>query len=175
MGTATPGSNGAWTWSLPSGATANDGPLGPTTLTIDVVATNGLTSSTSFELTIDNVAPTGTFVHPTVVVTGSSYDLKITSPFDPSSADTTAGFTYAFTCDGGATVVTNTGTCTAPVTPGVYLVSGSITDKDSGSTTYGPFDLHVVAALGVVIEPSSDDFGGVVVGLESAPHTFTLA
>src|SRR5439155_1660763 len=60
----------------------------------------GVTEYTA-SVTIDNVAPTATFNAPSPVDEGSDISLSLTATFDPSSADTAAGFTYAFDCGSG--------------------------------------------------------------------------
>ena len=52
-------------------------------------------------MTVTNVAPTATFEAPAATLAGSPFTIALTSPFDPSSADTAAGFTYTFSCGDG--------------------------------------------------------------------------
>src|SRR3989454_2850632 len=72
----------------------------------------------------------------------SAATISFSAPFDPSSADTLAGFHYAFDCAGGAlsatyaTAGTSASTmCTYPDN-GSYPVSARILDKDGGFTDY---------------------------------------
>src|SRR5262249_33610695 len=85
---------GTWSWSF----TPADGPNGPTTVTITATDNDGLTATTTFTLTVNNVAPTATITgapasghspEGTAIALGSSVT-------DPSSVDTAAGFTYAW-------------------------------------------------------------------------------
>jgi len=73
---------------------------------------------------------------------GETATFSLTNPFDPSSDDTTAGFHYAFSCDGGALPNTyaaagtsNNGNCTFH-DDGWYPVTARIFDKDDGYTEY---------------------------------------
>src|SRR5213078_2962955 len=59
---------------------------------------DGGTTEYTGSVTVNNVAPIATFNAPASVGEGSSIGLSLTSPFDPSSADTAAGFSYAFDC-----------------------------------------------------------------------------
>ena len=95
--TKTGTNNGTWTG--PLGTT--DGPAQSQTVTITANDGNGGTATTTFALTVNNVAPTATFNAPASVNEGSPIGLSLTSPSDPSSCDTTAGFTYAFDCGSG--------------------------------------------------------------------------
>src|SRR5207249_4151754 len=47
-------------------------------------------------ITINNVAPTATFSAPASANEGASFNVSLTTPFDPSSTDTGAGFHYSF-------------------------------------------------------------------------------
>jgi hypothetical protein len=89
---------------------------------------------------VNNVAPTATFTNNGPVNEGSNISLSLTNPYDPSSADTTAGFEYHFSCDDGTTWTawsgTNTGSC-ATTDNGTVKVKGEIRDKDGDSTPYG--------------------------------------
>ena len=52
-------------------------------------------------MNVTNAKPTGTFNSPASGQAGVPFTLSITSPSDPSAADTAAGFTYAFDCGSG--------------------------------------------------------------------------
>ena len=98
---------------------------------------DGGVTTYSTPVTVTNVAPTATLVVPSSANEGSTFTLSLTSPFDPSSIDTTAGFTYAFDCGAGygpPSTLTSV-TCAAVNDPGVD-VKAKITDKDGGSTEY---------------------------------------
>src|SRR5207244_1112750 len=94
--------------------------------------------------TVNKFAPTATFSNNGPVDEGSPATVSFTSQSDPSSADTSAGFHYAYACDGGslagATYVgsgtTATTQCTYPNGPSDHVVRGRIIDKDGGFTEY---------------------------------------
>ena len=107
------------------------------TLTVD----DGVNPAVSREatVTVNNVAPTATFSNDGPVDEGSSFTLSLTSPADPSSADTNAGFTYAFDCgDGSGFGAFGPGNSAACPTAdnGIRAVKGKIKDKDNGVTEY---------------------------------------
>jgi len=136
VGTVTKsGTNASGTWSWSFGTT--DGPAQSQTVTITATDSTGMSSSTTFSLVVTNVAPTATFNAPSSVSEGSNINLSLTSPSDPSSADTTAGFTYAFDCGSGygAFSATSTASCSTNDN-GSRTVKGKIRDKDSGETEY---------------------------------------
>jgi hypothetical protein len=96
--------------------------------------------STIFNLTVNNVAPTATFNAPQTSYSGKSFVISINDPSDVSSADTSAGFTYAFDCGSGsfsAPSPSSTASCPAGVGPS-KTVRGRITDKDGGVNEYAP-------------------------------------
>ena len=93
-----------------------------------------------------NVAPTARR-SPTTArsAEASSATISFSNASDPSPADTTAGFRYAFDCDGGSLAgATYAGSGTSPTTtvhcspmaPADEIVSGAIIDKDGGLTQY---------------------------------------
>ena len=101
---------------------------------------DGDTTAYSDTVTVRNVAPTATFGNDGPVDEGTSFHLSLTTPSDPSSADTTAGFTYAFDCgDGnGYGAFSADATATCPTSDnGTRSVGAKIRDKDGGTT-----DLH---------------------------------
>ncbi|HEV3479688.1 MAG TPA: hypothetical protein VG144_09585, partial [Gaiellaceae bacterium] len=137
VGTVTQsGTNAAGTWTWSYGTT--DGPA--QTQVVTITANDGTTSTnTTFQLNVNNVAPTATFNAPAAVDEGSTIALSLTSPSDPSPADTAAGFEYRFSCDDGTTwsawSSTSTGSCSTNDN-GTKNVKGEIRDKDGGVRTY---------------------------------------
>jgi hypothetical protein len=95
-------------------------------------------------VTVANVAPSATLGNDGPIDEGSSATISFTNPSDPSSADTTAGFKYAFSCsnDTSALPTTYAGAGTATSTScsyadnGTFTVAGRIFDKDDGYRDY---------------------------------------
>jgi hypothetical protein len=89
------------------------------------------------QLTVDNVAPTASFSAPTTGTEGRPIALALQSGADPSSADTAAGFSYAFDCGAGygSFSTSKTAACQA-ADNGPLTVKGKIKDKDNGTTEY---------------------------------------
>jgi hypothetical protein len=82
-------------------------------------------------VSITNVAPTATKAFDTSVNEGSSFSLALTSPSDPSSADTTAGFEYRFDCGSGyGAWGTDSSTSCSTTDNGTRNVKAEIRDKD---------------------------------------------
>ncbi len=117
---------------------ADDGPASPT-VKVQVTDPAGRTDTDSATVTVTNEAPTATFNAPATAPAGFSFTLSLTNPADPSSADTAAGFTYAFDCgDGsgyGAFTASSSRSCPTTTT-GTRTVRGQIEDKDGGVTPY---------------------------------------
>ena len=124
---------------------------GPDSSSVRVRVTSGaaVITSSATTLTITNVAPTATFSNNGPVALGSTANVTFTSPTDPSSADTTAGFRYSYDFDddgdwevGDGTYAGSSTSATATVPSsvlnavGTYEVNGRILDKDGGQTTY---------------------------------------
>ena len=103
-----------------------------------------LDQANALAVTVNNVAPEGTFGATTPVDEGSSSLVSIVDPTDPSAVDTAAGFHYAFACDGedlsGATYAgSGTGSstlCNYQDGPDSHTVKARIIDKDGGFTEY---------------------------------------
>jgi hypothetical protein len=121
--------------------TFDDGPGTYTVKARIIDKDDGFTEYTT-EVAVDNVAPTADLGNDGPVDEASPATISFSSPLDPSAADTTAGFHYAFDCDGGALTATyatasgsDSTTCTFDDN-GSYTVSGRIIDKDGGFTDY---------------------------------------
>jgi PKD repeat protein len=88
-------------------------------------------------VTVKNVAPSATFNAPDEVNEGDNINVSLTSPSDPSSADTAAGFTYAFDCGSGYGAFAASNSASCPTTDdGTKTVKGKIRDKDGGEREY---------------------------------------
>src|SRR5439155_578543 len=112
------------------------------TVTVKVTDKDGGTDSKTFKVTVANVAPTVTPPANRRANEGSPATISFSAPSDPSSADTSAGFHYAFDCAGGAlsaayaTAGMSASTmCTYPDN-GSYPVRARVLDKDGGYTDY---------------------------------------
>ena len=88
-------------------------------------------------VTITNVAPSATFNAPSSVNEGDNINVSLTSPSDPSSVDTAAGFTYAFNCGSGYGAFGPSNSTSCPTSDnGTKTVKGKIRDKDGGEREY---------------------------------------
>lgn len=100
------------------------------------------TISAPTTLTVTNVAPTATFRSAGEVDEGAVARVVFENAFDPSRADTNAGYVYSVDIgdDGIVDVVSTTPEVVIPASllrdSGSYLVRGRIADKDGGFTDY---------------------------------------
>jgi hypothetical protein len=97
-------------------------------------------------LTVTSLPPTATLSNDGPITYGSPVTVSFTNPFDPSAADTAAGFHYAYSLDNGgsglatATYANTTGNLASAsytgLSAGTHTVYGRILDKDDGFTQY---------------------------------------
>ncbi len=165
LGTVIQGANGTWSWSYQT--TDNTGG------SVTVRATDGDTSHSAatqtFTYSATNVAPSASFGAPTAAVDeGSPIALSLTDPTDPSSADTAAGFSYAFDCGdavpaafGALGSVTSESCATSD--NGTRTVRGKIQDKDLGRSEYSQsVSVANVAPTAALSAPSSVNEGSPI-------------
>jgi hypothetical protein len=143
-----------------SGSTYTWADNGSHTIGMKVTDAQGGEGTTTFTVTVNNVAPTATFSAPDVDE-GSDIQLSLSSPYDPSTVDTAAGFLYAFDCgDGtgyGSWSANNTANCPTN-DKGTRSVKAKIQDKDGGITEY-----TVTVTIHDVL-PADVDAGGPYTG-----------
>jgi predicted extracellular nuclease len=112
---------------------------GPSTKTVGVQVTDdgGATATDTATVNVVNVKPTATFNAPASAFAGFPFGLSLTSPHDPSTADTAAGFTYAFDCGSGYGAFGSASAISCPTSdPGSRSVGGKIRDQNGGESEY---------------------------------------
>jgi len=143
VGTVLDNGDGTWSWSLPT----TDGPDDGQMVTITATDEDGDSNSTTFELVVNNVAPTVDALDgPTAGVRNQT--LSYTAAFsDPGVADT-HDTAWEVVDSGGGMVTSGTGTefSFTPIAADVYTVSVTVTDDDGGSGT---------AAVDVTVEATA--------------------
>ena len=111
----------------------------------------GQTATAQTTVDVQNVPPTATFSAPASDFAGYPFTLSLTSPHDPSAADTAAGFQYAFDCGSGYGAFGSSSSVSCPTDDtGTRTVHGKIRDKDGGVTEYTahrPGDGHLPEPL----------------------------
>ena len=112
---------------------------GPSTYTVGVQVTDdgSATATDTATINVVNVSPTATFGAPASSSPGALFTLSLTGPNDPSTADTAAGFTYAFDCGSGFGDFGSASTASCPTSDtGTQSVGGRIRDRNGGVTEY---------------------------------------
>lgn len=111
------------------------------TATLTVMDSVGHTANDSLMVTVNNVVPTASLaVVPDKIIQGQTATLIFGNQYDPGSADTAAGFGYAYDCQGDG-IFEVTGSTTSSyicsyTTSGVFIPRVRITDKDGGYSEY---------------------------------------
>ncbi|PKN80814.1 MAG: hypothetical protein CVU47_08610 [Chloroflexi bacterium HGW-Chloroflexi-9] len=138
IGTVVKNADGTWDWSF----LTDDGPAQDQAVTITATE-NGSSVSQTFNLLVKNVLPWATLGNDGPKPVGVPITASFTDASDPSGADTSAGFHYAFDCNGG-TLEGITYASTGPsasvqctyATPGPVTITGRIIDKDNEDGSY---------------------------------------
>ncbi|MDF2628892.1 MAG: hypothetical protein K0R39_2723 [Symbiobacteriaceae bacterium] len=137
-------------------------------LTMVVTDPYGMSASAATLVTVLNVAPTADLLAPAMVNEGETFALALTNEFDPSAADTAAGFLHAYNCGAGYAA---SASCTAVDNDGM-TVAGRITDKDGGASdrTATVAIANVAPSLSAIAAPAAPYAVGTTV---NASATFT--
>jgi hypothetical protein len=121
--------------------TPNDN--GTYTITFTVQdADGGPSAATTTTLTVLEVPPTATLSNNGPVNEGSPVTVSFSNPFDPSSADTNAGFHYSFAVSAAGLATSYAGASSLAAASltfaeeGSYVVYARILDKDNAYTDY---------------------------------------
>lgn len=162
-----------WGW----GFQTDDGPSQSQTVTITATSNRGRSSSVTFQLNVNNLPPSATLSTSvtTTINEGDPFTIYLNNPSDPSTADTTAGFTYAFDCADALGYGAYSGTANRSCTTddnGVRMVGGKIQDKDGGVSSYNMSVtiLNVPPTVGAITAPAGPIMVGTLV-TASAPFT----
>ena len=145
---AVDGASLAGTTYADSGTSASESFLfddGPSTHTVTARIFDDDGGFTQYQATfqVSSVAPTATLSTNSGVAVGNMETASFAAPFDPSAADTAAGFHYAFSFFSntiGSATYASSGTASSVsfgnFAPGTYTVYARIIDKDNSSTFY---------------------------------------
>ena len=129
---------------------------GTYTVTISVIDSANETDTGTFDVIVAPVAPIATLTNNGPVNEGAGATVSFTNQFDPSSADTSAGFHYAYDLNNDGTFDVGDGTYAGSVTstsqnlsaallgdgPSDHTITARIIDKDGQFTNYQT-TLHV--------------------------------
>jgi hypothetical protein len=165
-------STGIWSWSY----TPDDGPSGPTTVTLTATNFSGLTATATFTLTVNNVAPAAAVSGPSDGVRGQARTFALTAS-DSSSVDQAAGFTFAVDWGDGTTqtVTGPSGTAASHTftVSGTYNVWVTATDKD-GDTSAAATRAVTITAVALQTDPTDPGKTALVVGGTTGADTITI-
>src|SRR5439155_11953338 len=141
-------------------------PTGSYTISVTVTDKDGGTTSGSTSEQVNNVAPTANANGPYSGTAGTAISFKGTAT-DPSSADTAAGFTYAWNFGDSSTGSGATPNHTY-ATAGTYTVTLTATDKDGGASS-----VTTTATVSAAPTPPVANAGPALVANEGAAVTFS--
>jgi len=114
---------------------------GTYSVTIKVTDKDGVTGDATKAHEVINVAPTGVFIlTPAEIFIGEWANASFSNVFDPSGADTLAGFTYSYDCNNDGVWdssghLMNSFSCQF-IQSGTFTTTGQISDKDGGAASY---------------------------------------
>ncbi|MGB7337290.1 MAG: ExeM/NucH family extracellular endonuclease, partial [Phototrophicaceae bacterium] len=161
VGTITQSTDTTWFLSIPT----SDGPVDSTSVTINVSDDKDGTSTATFALTVNNVAPTADLIsYPDrPIFQGTDVLVRFINSTDVSPEDLAAGFNYALFCGDSSPAFTSVDaneiySCTYN-TVGSFTIVGMISDKDGGISE-DSIDVEVISSA-----DAADYIAGIVEGL----------
>jgi hypothetical protein len=139
---------------------------GTFTFTVRVMDNGGLSASQKVTITVDNVKPTAVLSNDGVRTYGEAATVSFSSQFDASSADTKAGFRYAYalsTADLENSTYENSGTGTigtfSGLNAGNHEIFARIIDKNGGYSQYSTIVTVDKAILTVTAHSYEREYG----------------
>lgn len=156
VGMVTRNADGTWNWNFDT----NDGPDQSQTVTVTATDLSGTASNTTFQLSVNNVAPDAAISGPasTLAGTGVNFTLGAT---DISSADQAADFTYEIDWDGDGSVDQTVSGADGLVVGHSFASAGlsnvivTATDKDGGMSTPVTHSILVIQPVNIDVKPDS--------------------
>ena len=151
---------------------------GTYTVTLTVSDEDGGSASTTQTVVVANIAPTGVISNNGPVTAGNPVTVTLSSPFDPSGLDLSAGLRYSFatTLAGLATTYASAGSSASAsftfITSGNQTIHARLFDKDGGFSDY---------STTVTVNPNAANqrpVAGIVApvdGVQNVSSLFTLS
>lgn len=158
VGSVTRNTDGTWDWSF----TSDDGPDEGQPVVITADDGNGGVTTTSFDLTVRNVAPSSVGISgPSTGYVDEVVTVTLTTS-DVSSTDQAAGFTYEIDWDGDGSVDETVNGPSGLTVDHVFTSGGSTTvivnaiDKDGGATTSAAsYTIEVIQRVDIDVKPGN--------------------
>jgi len=154
VGTIVDSGDGTWSWSLDT----TDGPDESQTVTITATDSDGASSTATFDLAVNNVAPDASINGPAFALAGQALTFALGAA-DVSTVDQNANFDYRIDWNGDGdvdqTVNAPDGTAVEHVfaDAGPTTVIVTATDKDGGVSDQVSFQIHVIQPVDVDVKP----------------------
>lgn len=156
VGSVTRNADGTWSWSF----NTNDGPDQSQTVTVTATDLSGAVSNTTFQLSVNNVAPDAAVSGPVSTLAGTAVNFTLGAT-DISSADQAAGFTYQIDWDGDGFVDQTVAGANGLVVGHSFASAGltnvivTATDKDGGTSSPVTHSILVIQPVNIDVKPDS--------------------
>lgn len=154
--------SGTWSWSFD----ATDGPDDSQTVTITATDSDGAVSTTTFALTVHNLAPTASIAGPAEGFRNATLSFTLDAT-DPSSADQAAGFDFNIDWDGDGVVDETVSGPSGLSVDHVFAVAGqttvimTATDKDGDTSAAVSHGVNIIQPLSAFeVGPSQVSLNG---------------